>query len=612
MPTQTYTDTAANPGVFSSAVTDAELSNKQPGGVAFSRPVSFSRSEAIGRVNRVQGVEVAPMLEHDQFLYCVSMRIYNDLDGRRETLTALRNKGHNAFRSNHDPSDEPMYEPGHTWVRYGNNGTNENPKNYDYKPYNAMVDSLQTIFDFLSARVVPASLETKYYILNSEYAHWNDLTGSDAGNGSWVNAQRKNESFVSALDGGTYTLQQLYDQGGINSLNAHLHARRAQLDTIIVALHHQRNPHLKVTNGDFISFQHLNPNGAGLIGTPDEFSYLNYKSASYNQLRNAGADQMKPVRGGIVNFGPLTIDFKGVVSDYWDCIVHYNYYTAVFCRQSDYNDLMSSNDAAKNTVDYWQSKFFFPRRLVYELAATHEIRRWFFQKHTEQGGRDFNQLPLFDMCELMYESNLTYLAADNSSQTYPSGVNYDQPAGAPFMKWVPNAGQKLLLHKEIIWFRTAQAVMCYQGFFVWWEQAADGTFDHDLATEKYRLFHPRTLEDLQHAWDQYRQYEDIFGPGSTLTDEGIPMRWRQNGGAWSAVEGSPSPIKATYNKENGNAKYLPCILRRAKPGKSLYVLLMAQEDSDVTEVEFTHSDNTTHVAKIFGCMPTDRVIRTTF
>lgn len=611
MPTTTYIDTPAKPGEFTQVVQPSDLTALQPGPVAYKRVAPFSLATGVGRVKRKQGI-TSPALPHTEFMYCQSDRCHNDKDGNSETLADLRAKGHNCFRAIHDPSEEIDYAPGHVWLDYGNSGTNDDPQRYDFRPWNLMVDTLQELYNVLNSRIPTKSAEVKYIVGNSEYNYWED--------DDWPAASRKNEPFFSPADNQTHTLQQLFDQGGINKLNEHLHVKRTQFDTLWLLIYKAKNPHCLVTNGDFIPYQHLDVNGDGLANTPRNFDLRNYKTTPYDKLKEYVGVFFKPVVGGTINFGDRTLTLAGVEGDYFDFLIHYNYYQAIYCRSSSYTDLMNTQDAAKNTIDYWHSQFWFFRHDVYETAATDELRRWFFDLHKAQGNKDFTGHRVVGMREHMVESKGVYITADNSSQTYPSGINYDAQGPTPFMKWIPAAAgtQRLQVHPQLIWIRVIQERMLYDGSFTWWEQAETATgfgngFAFDYSVGRNQYFHQRSQEHQQAAWDHVRQDEDIFGTGSSLTREGIPIRYRKNNGGWSPWIASPSPLQALYNRNQANNReYLPFVLLRQKAGKFFYAFFFGQDDSDVTDLEFKHADNQIHPVTLTGCWPQTRTIRTNF
>jgi hypothetical protein len=96
------------------------------------------------------------------------------------------------------------------------------------------------------------------------------------------------------------------------------------------------------------------------------------------------------------------------------------------------------------------------------------------------------------------------------------------------------------------------------------------------------------------------------GAGKVVAYEGIEIRWRQNGGQWTAWQESLSPIDARW----GTSQFRPFVLKVSKPeaGKHYYAFIVGQEDTDVIDYEFKHGGVTQYVTQT-GCKPATRAIR---
>jgi hypothetical protein len=568
-----------------------QLTSRQAKTIAYSRLVPFVLSVLKGVVNRLQGIRVPNLPTLDEHFWVHFDRPWGDT--YKETLPQLQAKGHTGFYCNggREPKDEKGYQDGYDWVTLGSMGTDA----LNHNPGLTMLWSLEQIEAYMWARIVPRP-GVKYAIANHEYAWFAE--GGGSGPSYWDNVQNKDTPFVSALDGGTYTLQQIYNQGGINLLLAHLHARRNQMGAIWCEIWRAKNPGTFAANGDNCPFAAINYNG-DLSG----YSVLNLQNIPYSILRQHAGFGFGAVNGGQVTLNGRAYNLKGVECEYYDFFVQYYYPFDVYWKASDMNDLLSTQDPAKNTIDYWQAKTWFGRHHMYVAPIQYMVRKRLLELHAQQGGKDMTGLKVADMSQHMYEGPKTSVCAENSSRTYPTIVG-EGPSS--FMKFVhenlPGTNQRLYLHKEVIWSRVIQAACLYWGTLTWWE--ADAI---DYSQGKYGLFHQRSQEMRQNVLDHILVDNDIWknSAGKQVALSGIQMRYRQNGGGWTEWFPSLSPIEARW----GTAQYRPYIIKVFRAGKTYYYFQAAQEDTDTTEIEFQHNGVIYTGVLLKGCQPATRAIR---
>ncbi len=603
---KTLIESQPGSGNLDKEVQASELTARLAGPVAYVKPVPFALSGLVGRVNRTQGIKRArPGLTHDKFLYVQFDRVGNDLDGRKETLSDLAQKGHTVQMVNQgQPIDSQSdYAPGFVWLSYGNSGTNDGPYDFDHNPGLVLRTSLETIHTRLQA-IIPARNSSEFCYMVANFEQYDFVGGGGPTPNFWDSCPAKNDPFISPFDGATHTLQDLYNAGGIDLLNAHMKAKRAILNTLWVKIFKQKNQGLQVTNGDAIPVKSFPPNGDIQYGNMT-YPIRNYKSIPYEILRawvSGSFGGMEPIRGGNVTIGSIQYNLTGLECEQWDFFSQYYYYMEVYCRRSDHAELMSTNDPTKLTVDYWQQKFWFHRDAMYVVAGTYELRRWFLQKHKEQGGKDMLGLRVFDMHEHMYEANFAYLTSDTSNRCYPSGVNYDDHSAGLFMRWITAGNQKLYIHFELIKIRLLSDVILLGGTIVWWE----GQGPINYAAGKYAQFQQRSQEMHQQVYDALLEDSDIWvkDGSETIILEGVPMRYRQNGGAWTSFGPSISPVQARY----GTSAFRPYIIGVEKANKVFLGFATGQEDNDITDIEFQYYGQTFSV-KLTGCVAEHRAIR---
>jgi len=606
MATQTLIE--SSPGLYTTVVASSAITNKTAAVVPYARPQPFTLSVAKSSVNRTQAALTPPRPAGDDFMVCVTDRTWNDAAGRRETLAGLVARGHTHFRCGQQANTELMYQAGYNWLFYGQSGMNENV-DFSARPDNALTYSIQEIYAIMKGNNYITNRQGVNVVIANFEPH--DFTLED-----WPIYNRKGVSWVSTLNGQTYTMQQLFDSmggglAGINELNRHLRAKQLQMHTLWVQMYRKVMPSARVCNGDYIPFQQLNSNGELVKADGTIADIRSYQQLSKGDLIAASGEwALGPVRGGQITFSDGEVfNFTGVPLDHCNVMVQYYYYNEIYCKSADYQQLTTTADAVRDTVDYWHSKFFFARRHVYESLSKWEIRNHLFGLIAADGGPDYRQIDQIDMFEHMYESNTVTTVSATSSQTFPTAVEeVDYP---PFLRWLPAPySQKLDIHSELIEIRLLQARIRFQGVFVWWEGQGAG-FDFDYTQGKYAYFHPRSREVIQRVLSDLEQENDCFAEGSTVVIEGIPMRWRQNNGAWSAWGTSLSAIQAQFFRNGSTRVYQPLIASRGFSNKRFYTFFMAQENTDVTDIEFRHvADGPVYSVKLTGCKPAWRTVRT--
>ena len=580
-----------------------------------------------GRAFRCQGPTITAQVAGDNRLLLFSNRIKNNLDGRSETFQKLAAKGQTHFRCQHQPEDETDYQSGFSWFYYGNQGTNGGSKQYDHNTYNLLVDDMSTIHTFFLTILKEYTDEVEIVVGNFEYYWFNTNTGDSINSATWstIPSGSKSQTFYSYYSGSNTTMQAIYDAGGVNLLNQHLHVKHRRFVSLWCQMLRVRagsNP-IRVTNGDNLFMQRLHPNGdfnsAGTVRSIRDWRTFDYDFIKNWSNQNEGVWIGETCGGGTDTLGGHVYDFTGHQYEHWDMLNQYLYITNDECRmrQSDYNSLVGNTDTLA-----WNQKFIISSHSYYTFGATFCVRKKLFDLHKNATGKDFNRLPLLSQFEKMYECGYIRLIADDVDEVNASFVG----EGSIWMPWVEASagsgnGQKHLLQKEYVFTRvlidsilaasTGTADM-QGGILEWWEGdptgIGTGDFSQDYSLGKYQYFNDVVLGFIQEAIDRINRRSHLFGTGSSCRYMDIPFRWRRPGGSWSAWYRDYDPAKAAFHTENGVRHPLPQIYEQRKGGAAFYVLQVGQAKFgplNTMEVEFEAFDGTVIPVTLNGPMPRD-------
>lgn len=585
-----------------------DVPNKVPTAFAISRATQYVLASGVGRCHRTQGNAIPPRQAGDNFVYCSSYRIWNDYDGRRESIPNLVKKGHTHFRCNHYPGEvglgERDYTPGYRWINYGNQGTNEDPVQYDHRPWRVMCDDWNTIYTnfngwLKSFNQSPTTSTVDYAIGNFEPFEWNETLYNQCPD------QYKDLNFYSYFSNSTTTIRNIFNSGGINALNNHWYAKLLGFYALWCQMVKRRSGNTTLaTNGDWIYLQVLNPNGDFQKVDGNVLDIRNYKNFSLSDFTNHNTWAGRSMNCGVQTLGGQSYNLTGHIYDHFDFFNHYNYYSdyTAYMRQSDYNLLTTTTDPNLRTVDAWCDRIFTDRVSPYVVYVTNAVRRHFFNKLYLETGIDYRNKKVFDMWEMMFEINNIKITSDSPNYTNPAVIG----DGNPFYPFIAEGSQKILLPKHRVFSRIWQARMLYDGIFEWWEGNTSNTgFTQELNQGKYKYFHFRVAEWAQQALEQIEQFNVAFGSGSTTLYENIPFRWKRNQGTFSDFITTWNPATLAFNKDgNGNWNPLPIIIRRKKGNDVLYFFEVHQAPTDVTYVEYTDPDDgVTRLVKIDGKNP---------
>lgn len=545
----------------------------------------FKLSAQKGVALRTQGKSHKPRQAGDNFVRWVNYRINGVLGnpGLLEDLRKMLAKGFTHFRFDNVQNSERTADDGY-FKRgiYSDLGTNDSNHNHDSSL--TLVTSLNDLYIMMYPRIpiLNTGQENSYTeLINSNYEfYWFNVDGNNAATWANIPSDRKSQTFYSYYSQSNTTMNAIFSgagggQPGADALNQHLFAKRRVFHVMIFQMIRQLNPGArspKITNGDELWLKDPKVNGTINIGT--ELSLINYKNWSLNDFKaidnyssnyaNGSSATNLPGGSGIPG---MTLNLSGHVYDFYDYFSSYYYYFNFHIKTSDYSELMSTTDPAKKTSEYWRSKFFPDRTAPYWAAVAWVIRRRFFQLLKEQEGKNYLDKPQFDMWEMMLEGNQTYIVPDDMDELDA----YSNDHGTAFMPFVETglAGegleghQKMLIMRELVFIRVWTARMLYDGYFQWWEGRPTGFsgLGVSFAEGKYKYFSPCVTEEDQEAFDEIEQYNECFGASSQKIVE-AKLRFSVNGGAMSSDYNNVDPPKAAFNREGGNWKFLPMILRR--------------------------------------------------